>query len=181
MPIGLTEMYFRAQMPRLFEAISRPSSQRPPKRIEVLASWGAVYPMLTSRIRSRRLLSDFCVHHNESAGVVRCLQVPLDRWFETLATARFLLSPKWLEAMLVGVIPICQNEPAFEQLAAAGWPMVVVRDWSEVLDAGARQRWWSQHAPRLEALTAAGGLRVEGYWKYLFRGLDSGVPPSVVF
>ena len=104
--------------------------------------------------------------------------------------------------MLVGVIPICQhehvivrlsstsavpshpaanrNEPAFEQLAAAGWPMVVVRHWSEVLDAGARQRWWSQHAPRLEALTAAGGLRVEGYWKYLFRGLDSGAPPSVV-
>lgn len=59
--------------------------------------------------------------------------------------------------------------------------MVVVRHWSEVLDAGARQRWWSQHAPRLEALTAAGGLRVEGYWKYLFRGLDSGAPPSVVF
>ena len=60
--------------------------------------------------------------------------------------------------------------------------MVVVRHWSEVLDAGARQRWWSQHAPRLEALTAAGGLRVEGYWKYLFRarGLDSGAPPSVV-
>ena len=59
--------------------------------------------------------------------------------------------------------------------------MVVVRHWSEVLDAGARQRWWSQHTPRLEALTAAGGLRVEGYWKYLFRGLDSGAPPSVVF
>ena len=86
MPIGLTEMYFRAQMPRLFETISRPPSERPPKqtqgsasnearaasftdaavsrRIEVLASWGAVYPMLTSRIRSRRLLSDFCAHPN---------------------------------------------------------------------------------------------------------------------
>ena len=152
MPIGLTEMYFRAQMPRLFETISRPPSQRPPKQTKGSASnearAGFVYGCsceqadrgarfvgrrvpdadepdslseaalrllrssqfrpATSRVisSSDHRRSRLGVHHNESAGVVRCLQVPLDRWFETLATARFLLSPtgnglqspKWLEA-----------------------------------------------------------------------------------
>ena len=107
MPIGLTEMYFRAQMPRLFEAISRPSSQRPPKQTDGSASYEA----------------------------------------------------------LAGFVYGCSCEQADRGARFVG---------RRVPDA-------DEPHPRLEALTAAGGLRVEGYWKYLFRGLDSGVPPSVVF
>ena len=57
--------------------------------------------------------------------------------------------------------------------------MVVVNRWSDVLDTEARQRWWSNLAPRLAALTAAGGLSADGYFEYLLRGIESGAPPSV--
>lgn len=71
----------------------------------MLAAWGTFWPKLTQRIRSRRELSDFCVDHNGTAGAVQCLQVPPERWWATLADARFALnptgnglqSPKWIE------------------------------------------------------------------------------------
>ena len=86
---------------------------------------------MDARIEVRR----FCDAH-ENATWLHCLTVARNDWWHTLRQARFMLyppghgmqSPKWFEALLVGTIPICLPSPAFVQLAASGWPMVIVQE-----------------------------------------------------
>lgn len=173
MPIGLTEFYYRAEggQAAVLRAAREPAPAKPG---DVLGAFGEWTPELTNTIESRRQASEFC-SRRRGAAWLRCELVEQKDWYATLAGYRFLLcptgngvqSPKWLEALLAGVIPIAQAEPAFVSLRDSGWPMVVVESWEEVSSKASRDAWWAQLWPQLRALRNGGALSAEGYMRYL--------------
>ena len=182
MPIGLTEMYYRAEGGEA--AVLRAAAEpEPTKTAEVLAAFGEFWPWLRDSISSRREADTFCERHRGEPWL-RCDLVSPGEWWPTLSTFRFLLcptgrgvqSPKWLEALLAGALPILQSapltspEPAFLGLRAAGWPMVVVDSWDAVASESNRDAWWRELSPKLRALRASGALSVDGYMRYLRTG-----------
>lgn len=147
----------------------------------MLAAWGAVWSKAstTARLPGRAAAADLCARRGGEAWL-DCGAVAREDWWAALAGHKFMLdpaghgvqSPKWYEALLAGAVPVCLREPAFEALAAAGWPMVLVDAWDDVADAAARDRWWASAGPRLAALRASGALSAAGWFRYLQRSLD---------
>ena len=60
-----------------------------------------------------------------------------------------VLSPKWMEALLVQTIPIAPKLPAYLKLQEMGYPFVVVDRWKDVTPQKLRI-WWRQLSPLLE-------------------------------
>ena len=147
----------------------------------MLAAWGAVWSKAstTARLPGRAAAADLCARRGGEAWL-DCGAVAREGWWAALAGHKFMLdpaghgvqSPKWYEALLAGAVPVCLREPAFEALADAGWPMVLVDAWDDVADAAARDRWWASAGPRLAALRASGALSAAGWFRYLQRSLD---------
>ena len=105
---------------------------------------------------------------------------PHDYWRE-LSKYRFLLtprgagvqSPKWMEALAVGTIPITLGRnAAFQDLAKMGYPMVVVDRWSEITEENL-EKWWQELSPKL--MHAAWMVTTECYWSLL----QSDWPPHI--
>ncbi|KAH8060078.1 hypothetical protein JL722_5035 [Aureococcus anophagefferens] len=178
-PIGLNELYL--QEADLAPLLASAAAAAPNKTGDVLAAWGAVWSKAstTARLPGRAAATDLCARRGGEAWL-DCGAVAREDWWAALAGHKFMLdpaghgvqSPKWYEALLAGAVPVCLREPAFEALAAAGWPMVLVDAWDDVADAAARDRWWASAGPRLAALRAAGALSAAGWFRYLQRSLD---------
>ena len=141
---------------------------------DVLGAWGSFWPLLNVTIASRRQAGRLCATRAHEAWLT-CATVPRERWWAELAKYRFLLSPtgrgvqspKTFEAMLAGTIPICQATPAALELRGAGWPLVVVSDWEEIIDGARRDAWWRELAPRLHELRAQGAFTIDTLMRYL--------------
>ena len=170
LPIGLQEFYYREQ-PEAEHVIDRTQS----KKHGVVAMWGAFWKL--PNIESRKTLSKFCKQHGHLPWL-RCKPVKKAQWWSQLAVARFMLypqgngvqSPKQFEALLVGTLPIALRAPAFEALAAAGWPIIIVDSWDEVLSKEKRDFWWANYHPRLAAIRKHGLLTEKAYYTYLVTG-----------
>jgi len=165
LPIGLNNWYLQLNGPgNVMKAVQRASLEA--KDGGVLAAWGKVWPVLDRRLSSRRGAENFtnncCFVHRE--------MVSSELYWEALARHRFLMAPsgcgvqtpKVAEALLVLTVPIVDRTAAWEDMAADGWPIVIVDSWEEIT----RERlvrWHAALAPRLEGfrlrLTAAGAFR----------------------
>jgi len=118
---------------------------------------------------------------NASGWKVEERDLPADQYFDALSKYRFLLaprgngvqSPKFLEALLVGTIPITKRYAAFEDLVDYGFPMVLVDEWDEITPK-ALDQWWVDLSPRLNA--ARWLATVEGMESLLFG--KCGTPPK---
>ena len=107
--------------------------------------------------------------------------LPASEYFAELSKYRFLLaprgngiqSPKFMEALLVGTIPITKRYAAFEDLVDYGFPMVLVNEWDEITPASLEQ-WWQELSPRLSA--ARWLATVDGMESLLFG--QCGPPPQ---
>jgi len=121
---------------------------------------------------------EFCTAFSNETWL-HCGTFERDEWWTRLGSYRFMLnptgngvqSPKFLEALLVGTIPICQTEPAFVAFEAQGWPIIIVQDWAEVLIEESRERWWSSLSPRLARLRAEGNFTANGCHSFITPGI----------
>jgi len=174
-PKGLTASYQGGErMQRLLHAIKQGRIRRSRKR-HVLAAWGQRGNWGTNVTLDAQEADRFVEswHTRASDWRVDRRAIAAEQYFGELAKYRFLLAPrgngiqapKFLEALLVGTIPITRSYAAFSDLVDYGFPMVVVDDWQEITPE-ALERWWKALSPRL---TAARWLAtVEGVDSLLF-------------
>ena len=163
-PIGLNELYL--QEADLAPLLAAAAAAAPNKTGDVLAAWGAVWSKAatTARLPGRAAAADLCARRGGEAWL-DCGAVAREDWWAALAGHKFMLdpaghgvqSPKWYEVLLAGAVPVCLREPAFEALAAAGWPMVLVDAWDDVADAHHRSRAAAFSPRRTPAGAARGG------------------------
>lgn len=151
-----------------------------------LAAWGNRYSDNTSYQRSWNAgdAQQLEALAQDLAGVDRAMippgrscveraMIPPDRYLERLAQYRFLIaphgrgivSPKFMEAIMMMTIPITKRFAAFEEHRTYGLPIVVVGSWSEVTAANL-DKWWVELSPELERARWAG--TVEGYRSLLY-------------
>mmetsp|Transcript_48980 Transcript_48980/g.131085 ORF Transcript_48980/g.131085 Transcript_48980/m.131085 type:complete len:646 (-) Transcript_48980:6-1943(-) len=164
-PLGLSDIYIAMSgMQNVMKAIREASLQKKDKQL--LAAWGKVWDFLDDRLSSRRSAQKFV----DSSCFVNRTMIEHEDYFEVLSQHRFLLapsgngiqSPKVAEALAVLTIPIVDWTPAYADLVAAGWPMVLVRRWEEITPSSL-VRWHAELSPKLHAfrlrLTASQAFR----------------------
>jgi len=152
-PLGLSDIYIAMSgMQNVMKAIREASLQKKDKQL--LAAWGKVWDFLDDRLSSRRSAQKFV----DSSCFVNRTMIEHEDYFEVLSQHRFLLapsgngiqSPKVAEALAVLTIPIVDWTPAYADLVAAGWPMVLVRRWEEITPSSL-VRWHAELSPKLHA------------------------------
>jgi len=157
-----------------------------PGRARGLAARGLLFPPGNSSLRAvaaawesrERLRRWGATPAAAEAGVEARRLGPLEWWGE-LSRYRFLLAPmgsgiqsaKPVEALMVLTVPIVQRIgfSAYDELAALGFPVVVVEGWVEVTR-NSTAEWWRRLSPRLESFRR-NCLSVEGYWR-LYTGAE---------
>lgn len=102
----------------------------------VLAAWGSIWDDLDNKLEDRKAATRFV---DDSSWLHRERLGPEDYW-RRLAESRFMIAPagkgvqapKLAEAWLVKTVPIVTSNPCFEDLAAAGYPLVILRRWEDL-------------------------------------------------
>ena len=134
-------------------------------RVPVLAAWGARKGWTNGSPMAHEL--EGVLQSGMWEGLVERRTIPSPGYWPELSKYHFMLSPhglgvqspKFFEALLLYVIPITKRIPAFEDLVAYGYPMVLVDDWAEVTEENL-ERWWAELSPKLPA--ARWGVTNEG-------------------
>ena len=180
-PKGFTASYMVGREEALFAAVKGGRRDLSSKR-HVLAAWGRRSGQTNHTVDALRL-EQFVKSWDANASGWRVEErdLPADEYFAALSKYRFLLaprgngvqSPKFMEALLVGTIPITKRYAAFEDLVDYGFPMVLVDDWDEI-NPRSLDRWWLELSPRL--LAARWLATVEGMESLLFG--KCGAPPK---
>ena len=154
-PIPLTETYSLAEggvvAANLLKIASAATLEG---KSGVLAAWGAAWPKLDNMVQSRIAASEWI----ESTPLVNRTLIPRQDYHRVLSRNKFAMSPtgggiqspKVWEAILVLTIPIVQRPraAAYAALREAGYPLVVVDEWSEIT-AERLEQWWAELSPRL--------------------------------
>ena len=182
-PKGFTASYMVGREEALLEAVKSGRRDLLNKR-HVLAAWGrrgGQTNHTVDALRLERFVKSWGNGTNASGWKVEERNLPADQYFAALSKYRFLLaprgngvqSPKFIEALLVGTIPITKRYAAFEDLVDYGFPMVLVDDWDEITPR-ALDQWWVELSPKL--LAARWLATVEGMESLLFG--KCGAPPK---
>ena len=181
-PKGFTASYMLGREEQLVEAVKSGSRNQHAKR-DVLAAWGRRGGPTEHTVDSltlERFVGSWDAQ-KQGGWKIDARDLPADQYFAELSKYRFLLaprgngvqSPKFMEALLVGAIPITKRYAAFEDLVDYGFPMVVVDEWDEITPE-ALEQWWEQLSPRMVA--ARWLATVDGMESLLFG--ECGAPPS---
>jgi len=150
-PMGLLPHYTQKHgETRIRDAIIHASTREKP--FLLLAAWGKIWPHL-DKMESRRTADEFLA----SSEWVKRTTVEAEKWWETLRFYKFMLcptgngvqSPKFVEALLTCTIPVVQNESAYYDLFLQGFPIVLVKEWSQI-NPTFLHRQWEILSPRLE-------------------------------
>ena len=185
-PKGFTASYMVGREEQLLEAVKSGSRNMHAKR-GVLAAWGRRGGQTNHTVDSLRLESFVqsweTTRNLTGRGSTRIDErdLPADQYFAELSKYRFLLaprgngvqSPKFMEALLVGTIPITKRYAAFEDLVDYGFPMVLVDEWDDITPK-ALEQWWEELSPRM--IAARWLATVDGMESLLFG--ECGAPPS---
>lgn len=148
-PIGLGTQYLKGREKEFLDSIISSNTSTKMRFPPMIASWGDKHRILDSRVSAAKFV--------KGKDWIRHAKVPSKMWFGELAKYRFMLSPtgfglqssKLMEALLVQTIPISQRYSAAEDLAAMGYPIVVVDEWDEIT-LEKLEEWWSHLSPRLD-------------------------------
>lgn len=171
LPIGLQEYYLRFQDFHTMLALAQQSDTSLKGDAKVLGAHGKFW---TIENPSRDSAAALCSAH-ENEEWLSCDEVPTQAWWATLSKFSFLLnptgngiqSPKFAEALLMGVVPICTREPAFVKLEQSGWPLLLVDSFNDVASMDLTQK-YEEFRPRLASIRKT--LFLDGYWSYLQTG-----------
>lgn len=142
-PMGLLPHYTgKHSEVEVRRAISSASLDNKPHLL--LAAWGKVWPHL-DEMKSRREADEFL----KGVTWAERRSVELQMWWSTLKAHKFMLcptgngiqSPKFVEAFLTLTIPVVQNEPAYRDLHAQGFPFLIVDSWNELTPDVLEEQW----------------------------------------
>ena len=158
LPTLFTDRYLRDAGPSVAEAMRGASLDDTSKPLWLFASWGRYQPQLdrSPNCRDRQAAVRWLQGMANASWISKGKRSPKEYW-PILARHRFALSPSGLgiqspktyEALAVLTIPIChRTNLAYAQLAAEGWPIVLVDSWEHVTIANMR-RWWAFLAHKL--------------------------------
>ena len=180
-PKGFTASYMVGREEALLAAVRSGRLYSSSKK-DVLAAWGKRGGQTNHTVDALALQRFVDSWRTKASGWnVEERDLPADQYFDALSKYRFLLaprgngvqSPKFLEALLVGTIPITKRYAAFEDLVDYGFPMVLVDEWDEITPE-ALDQWWADLSPRMNA--ARWLATVEGMESLLFG--KCGSPPK---
>ena len=126
----------------------------------LFAAWETVYPHFdrSASCRDRTSARVWVTQHANDSWVSASVVSATEYW-RVLKRHRFIISPSGLgvqspktyEAILAGALPICHHDNvAYRTLRDEGWPIVIVKDWTEINEA-ALSAWWEVMSPRLGA------------------------------
>mmetsp|Transcript_58680 Transcript_58680/g.181951 ORF Transcript_58680/g.181951 Transcript_58680/m.181951 type:complete len:435 (+) Transcript_58680:213-1517(+) len=131
--------------------------------------------VVSDSFKSRRQMRAWARSSAARAAGVEFRIVPSTEWWQELSTYRFLLSPigsaiqtaKTVEALLVLTVPIIQRGgfALHDELVHMGFPIVIVKNWTQVT-AAAADGWWRALSPRLESFRRH-CLSMDGFWRML--------------
>mmetsp|Transcript_15417 Transcript_15417/g.43697 ORF Transcript_15417/g.43697 Transcript_15417/m.43697 type:complete len:197 (-) Transcript_15417:42-632(-) len=146
---------------RMLEQVER----WPPKREGVVAAFGKVWQELDKALGSRAEAKRWAAGAPEW---VNTTLVDSTAWHHHLRDYRFMIcpmgrgvqSPKFMEAILMGTVPIVQRIQAFEDLRRMGYPVVIVDRWDEV-EARRLPSWWAEESKKL---TYARWMLISDLW-----------------
>lgn len=180
MPIGFTEYYLRGKYAQL---LASKRKALPPldhgRSINILASWGRFWPALDSKIPDRIGAHEFAT----SSRNVLYLRSSSEDYFRKLADSKFFMaplgngaqSPKIIEGIYLGAIPIMTDSPTSRALVAKDFPIVVVQSWKEIDQSlGISPRRRGELKSKLEKVRSALS-NLDDYWLISF---GSGQGPS---
>ena len=175
-PLGLSRHYTIGREQRLLDAVRLAADlhERGETR-GVLAAWGRRAQGGKGGDGRTNYTADAAAldSYVRSVPFLRRTDTDAGNYFSELARHRFLLaprggglqSPKFLEALLMMVVPITKRYAAFEDLQRYGWPIVLVDSWEEVTPT-ALEHWWASLSPQL--LAGRWIATVEGQRSLLF-------------
>eukprot|EP00602_Paraphysomonas_sp_CaronLab_P012287 CAMPEP_0185042874 /NCGR_PEP_ID=MMETSP1103-20130426/42600_1 /TAXON_ID=36769 /ORGANISM="Paraphysomonas bandaiensis, Strain Caron Lab Isolate" /LENGTH=151 /DNA_ID=CAMNT_0027583005 /DNA_START=893 /DNA_END=1348 /DNA_ORIENTATION=- len=101
------------------------------------AAWGAMHPRLDSILSHRSSLLSFL--KNNSNWVTRSSWPITESWMQ-ISNCHFLICPpgqgiqtaRVTESWLVRTVPITIDLPAFRDLRDMGFPLILVKSWSDI-------------------------------------------------
>lgn len=136
------------------------------KQSKVLASWGRHWPHLDGTLEDRREADEFL---EKCDFLERRSFEPKEYWHELL-NSRFLLAPqgqgvqapKLAEAWLVGTVPIVTDCTCFRDLQEAGYPLIIVKQWTDITRESL-QRW--EESTRAIEWTLVRDMLTERYFR----------------
>lgn len=171
LPIGLQEYYLRFQDFKAMLELAQQRHTSPKGAAKVLGAHGKFW---TVENPSRDSAAALCAEH-EHEEWLSCDEVQTQAWWATLSKYSFLLnptgngiqSPKFAEALLMGVVPICTREAAFVKLEQSGWPLLLVDSYSDIASMNLTLK-YEEFQPRLASVHKY--LFVDEYWRYLQTG-----------
>jgi hypothetical protein len=131
-PVGLNEFYLRGYSKVFLELMT----EKIPKTNLVKCSFGGVWPELSEFVNDRIEL--LRVLQNNSFVKNTVTEVPT--YLQELATSSYLLcpegagvqSPKVMEALLLGAIPVVTRNNSTEDLFSRGMPLLILESWTSL-------------------------------------------------
>lgn len=134
--MGFNSFYLNRVQPALITNLLSQLTEKTIVKNGVLAAWGAIWKHLDEIVSDRQTAIEFV---QNSSWIQREELKPEDYWTR-LSQSEFLLAPagqgvqapKLAEAWLMRTIPIVTASPCFADLQAAGFPMVILNNWTEL-------------------------------------------------
>ena len=131
-PVALSEFYLRGYSKVFLELMT----ENTPKTNLVKCSFGGVWPELSEFVNDRIQL--LAVLQNSSFVKNTITDVPT--YLHELATSKYLLcpegagvqSPKVMEALLLGAIPVVTRNNSTEDLFSRGMPLLILESWTSL-------------------------------------------------
>lgn len=174
MPIGIQEFYLRQQdfqkiLPLQRRVATNLNKSRP---FKVIAAAGAYWNLKNT---DRRDIQTLC--ENPLRGDYISCSVQKATWWQRLASSSHMLnplgnghqSPKFYEALLMGVIPVCTRHLVFVRLHALGWPVILLDTFKNVTNATLGNAATHEARRRMQRHYAQFST-VAGMWRYLHNG-----------
>lgn len=149
LPCGLSEHYFRKFEKTMFKRINEARLNAKSKL--VLAAWSHFWKL--NGLKSRIELQSFV----ENCNWIQRQKIKTSDWYTELAKHKFafaplgngIQTPKVVESLLVLTIPIVQSCDAYTDLEKRGWPILIVKNWTDVTKELLEHK-WKEMSPRLK-------------------------------
>ncbi|MFC5050696.1 hypothetical protein ACFPK9_08725 [Rubritalea spongiae] len=133
--MGLISYYVHRVGEKFIESQLGRLSDSSLKKQGVLAAWGGIWKHLDEELDDRKSAVEFV---NKASWISRELLNPQEYW-KRLVDVKYLIAPagqgvqapKLAEAWLANTVPIVTRNPCFEDLAEAGFPLVLLDNWGD--------------------------------------------------
>ena len=134
--MGFNQFYLRRFGPANWINAVRKAEQLEESKAGVLAAWGAVWKFLDDSVEDRTQAHIFV----EQSSWLQRQELSPENYLQALLSAKYLIAPagqgvqapKLAEAWAMRTVPIVTETPCFKDLIEQGYPMLMVKQWSDL-------------------------------------------------